>query len=491
MLNVEQWAEIRRLYYVQNLSQRKIAKRLRLNRRTVARAIDSSKPPHYQRAPRGSILDPYKAKVHALLSQEPDLSAVRIWEIIQVEGYPGQIGLVRNFVHDIRWRYRPQVVYQRTEYQAGEYAQVDWAQMPGPVLWQGQWCTVYAFVMVLCYSRLLYVEFSLSTKLWDFLRCHQHGLQAFGGVPKICVYDNMTSVVKQRRGTRVIFNPTFEHFAGHYRFQLHACWPGQPHQKGLVERPIHYLKSNFWAGRVFADYLDLQQQGQQWLANTANVRLHRVTRQRPLDRFAHEKSHLLLLPQQRFDTDWLLSPKVSKQCLVRVDTNDYSVPARCYRQPVEVRVDDRRVRVWLAGQQVAEHQRCYDRHQVIIDPQHQPQRGQNRAQNRFTKLKQGFLEAYGATGQQFYEGLGRRTDHLSAALAQILTLEQQFPHQDIVKAMQVVMQQGSYDPAAVKYWLMFATKPTAVEPIPVPDTSHIPVEERHLAVYDALIGVGL
>jgi transposase len=488
MLKVEEWAEIRRLHKIESLSQRAISRRLGVNRRTVAKALASSAPPHYKRSSSGSILDPYKPKIHALLAKDPKLSAVRILELIGPDGYIGKIGLVRNFVREVRPRYRPQPVFLRMEYDPAEYAQVDWAEMPGRVRWQGHLCKVHAFMLVLCYSRLLYLEFSLGTKLWDFLRCHQHAFQAIGGVPKACVYDNLSSVVKRRRGTDITLNETFQHFAGHYCFQVHPCWPGEPNQKGVVERPVDYVKGNFWAGRVFADYRDLQRQGQHWQDHTANVRVHSITRQRPVDRFLAEKEALHPLPPTRFDTDWVLSPKVSKQCLVRVDTNDYSVPPTCYRQAVEVRTDDKMVRILLRSQEVARHTRCYGRHQVIIDRQHYDAIRESRTMKRFTVLKRGFLTAYGSVGHRFYEGLARRTDLLTAALRQLLELEQTYPHQDVLAALEAVMRQGSYDPAAVKYWLMFASQPANSPPTPVPNTAQIPVEERDLHIYDALIG---
>jgi len=488
MIKVEEWADIRRLHKIEGLSQRAIARRLRLNRRTVAKALASPEPARYQRSPRGSILDPYKPKIHALLAKDPKLSAVRIWELVQDDGYPGQISIVRDFVREIRPRYRPQPVFLRMEYRPAEYAQVDWAEMPGPVLWQGHLCQVYAFLLVLCYSRLLYLEFSLGTKLWDFLRCHQNAFQAIGGVPQACVYDNLSSVVKRRRGTDITLNETFQHFAGHFCFQVHPCWPGQPHEKGAVERPVDYVKGNFWAGRVFADYPNLQCQGRHWQDHTANVRVHSITRQRPVDRFLDEKDALLPLPPLPFDADWVLSPKVSKQCLVRVDTNDYSVPPTCYRQPVEVRADDKTVRVLLRGEEVARHARCYGRHQAVIDRRHYDAIRESRTMSRFVALKRGFLTAYGMVGHRFYEGLARRTDLLTAALRQLLELEQTYPHEDMLAALEAVMRQGSYDPAAVKYWLIFASEPVTSPPTPVPNTAQIPVEERDLQVYDGLIG---
>jgi hypothetical protein len=221
--------------------------------------------------------------------------------------------------------------------------------MPDPVLWQGYLCKANAFVMVLCYSRLLDVEFSLATKLADFLRCHQNALRFFGGAPKTCVYDNLSSVVKRRRGTDITLNETFQQFAGYHYFQVHPCWPGAANQKGTVERPIDYIANNFWAGRYFADFDDLVRKGQAWVMGTANARIHSTTRRRPVEHFEEERGHLLALPAEPFDTDWVLYPKVRKDCVVRVDTNDCSVPwkyAQRHRdQAVEVRVDSQWVRI--------------------------------------------------------------------------------------------------------------------------------------------------
>ena len=181
MISVEEWAEIRRLHKVEKLSKRAIARRLGIHRDTVTRALESDEPRRHERQARASKLDPYKPKIHALLAENSDLTGVRIFEIIEEDGYPGQISILRDFVREIRPQYKPEPVYIRMAYEPGEYAQIDWAEMPDPVMWQGHWCTVNAFAMVLCYSRLLYVEFSLSTTLWDLLRCHQNALRTVGG----------------------------------------------------------------------------------------------------------------------------------------------------------------------------------------------------------------------------------------------------------------------------------------------------------------------
>ena len=490
MISVEEWAEIRRLHKVEKLSKRAIARRLGIHRETVTRALESDEPPRYQRQSRGSILDPYKPKIHALLAEDANLTGVRIFEIIEEDGYPGQISILRDFVREIRPQYKPKPVYIRMAYEPAKYAQIDWGEMPDPVLWQGHRCPVNAFAMVLCYSRLLYVEFSLSTTLWDFLRCHQNALRAIGGVPEACVYDNLSSVVKRRRGTDITLNETFQHFAGHYCFKVHPHWPNAPHQKGAVERPMDYIERNFWAGRSFADFDDLNRQREAWLNDKANVRIHSVTRQRPVDRFQDEQDHLLPLPAEPFDTDWVLYPKVSKDCVVRVDTNDYSVPWRTAQryvgQSLEVRVDTQWVRIHPpGGDEVARHARCYGRHQQLLDRAHYNGLWESRAARAFAALEQGFLTAYGDVGRHFYAGLGRKTERLESALRSILRLEQQYSHADIQAALEIAIQHDAFDPAAVHY-LLHTGRLVAAEPAITPTPIQVEVEERTLDTYDQL-----
>jgi transposase len=491
MISVAHWAEIRRLHKVEKLSKRAIARRLGVHRDTVTNALATDEPPQYEREPRGSVLDPYKPKIHALLARDADLSGVRVLEIIQGEGYPGKISILRDFLREVRPQYRLPPVYIRMEYHPAEYGQIDWGEMSDPVLWQGHLCEVYAFVMVMCYSRLLYLEFSLATKLEDFLRCHQNGLRFFGGSPKSCVYDNLSSVVKRRRGTDITLNETFQQFAGYYCFQVHACWPNSPNQKGAVERPIDYIKGNFWAGRYFADFNDLNRQRWEWLNETANARVHSVTHRRPVEHFEEERDALLPLPPEPFDTDRVLYPKVSKDCIVRVDTNDYSVPWRTAQRhrlkPIEVRVEGEWVRIVDGGKEVARHPRSFARHQQIIDRSHYDGLWKSRAAAAFKTLEKGFLEAYGDVGRHFYAGLGRKTERLKTSLETILRLEQRYPHDDIVAAMTVAVQNGTFDVAVIQYLLQTGRAVSTGSSV-TPTTVQVPVEERALATYDQLQG---
>jgi transposase len=325
MVNVELWAEIRALHRVDGLSIRGIARQLRLARNTVRQALRSMDPPRYIRETSPSKLDAFKGRIADLLAEYPQLSAVRVQEILAAEGYAGSTTILRRYLR--RVRPRPIQAFQRTVYQPGDMAQADWARMPDPIPdAYGKLRPVYAFVMVLGYSRMLTVVFSFRTRLVDFLRCHAEALAFFGGVPRAIVYDNLKSVVLRRRGAEVIFNPQFLPFADRHGFRPLATWPGEPHEKGLVERPIHYLKDNFWYGRKFAGMEDLQSQGNKWRDTTCNVRIHNGLEERPLDRFELERSYLQALPQQPYQAEEVLFAKASHWGYVRLDGNDYSIP---------------------------------------------------------------------------------------------------------------------------------------------------------------------
>jgi transposase len=377
MLPVEEWAEIRRLHRVEGVSQRAIARRLDVARETVARALRRDGPPRYQRAPRGSKVDPFKERIAALLARHPGLSAVRCYELLAPEGYTGKQSILRAYLRTQRPK---PVAFQRTEYVPGEVGQVDWAELPTKVPDAfGEPRTVYALLLVLGASRLLTGAFSFRMRLPDLLRCLAECLAFVGGVPRWLVFDNPKTVVLHHRrtpeGREVVWNPGFLAFADRYGFATHACTPGLKgaHEKGLVERPVHYLKHNFWAGRTFTSLEDVAAQFTAWRDGTANVRLHTTLRERPLDRFTRpggDCETLLPLPAELYAGVEVRWARVSRQGHVRVETSDYTVPAVLAGQQVEVHLAAGTVRVLSGNRLVAEHPRSLGRYRLVQDPAH-------------------------------------------------------------------------------------------------------------------------
>jgi transposase len=487
MLTVEAWAEIRRLHFVEKLSKRAIARRLGLHRATVTRALSSQLLPTYNTAARPTQLESYKPRIQNLLDTYPELSGVRIREILQAEGYPGGQTILNEYLREVRGARHLHPVYVQTNYAPGAYGQIDWAKMPDRVLYEGEWRSVYAFLMALCYSRMLYVEFTLSCRTEDFLRAHRRALECFGGSPQTCVYDNLRSVVLRRRGRDVTFAPQFLTFAGTYHFAPYACWPAMPHLKGLVERPVNYVKGNFWAGRHFGDFREIGPAGQDWLAR-ANQRLHGTTHCRPIDLWAEERARLVPLPAVPYDTDVVLTLPIRRwEHCVRFATNDYSLPAAVAQRArtATLRADDQQVRLYVGEVSVATHARCWSRYRQVIDPVHARDLRPQRPAARFAQIETAFLTRYGEIGRRFYTGLGTKTDRLEQHLHTILRLEATATSEQITQAMAQAITAGTFDAAAVAYALHRRSTPERPTVTPLP-TFDIDVPARDLRTYDAL-----
>jgi len=369
MIDVDQWREIRRLHRIARLSIRAIARRLGLSRNTVRAALRDPEPPAYDRTQRPSCLDPFQQRIAELVADFPEISAVRVREILQPEGYTGGLTILRDHLRLVRPE--PPQVFQRTEYRPGAIGQLDWARMPNPIPSPtGDLLPVWALLLTLGYSRLLRVVFSFGTAMPEFLQAHAQLLQLIGGVPHTLVYDNMSSVVTSHRGKEVAFNPQFLVFAERYGFKPHACTPGQPHEKGLVERPVRYLKNNFWVGRQFSSLEDLQAQGDAWCDNVANVRRHGTLYERPIDRFLREKAALLPLPTAvplPYDVRFA---RVTSQGFIQVHSNHYSVPPLLARQNVAVHLYASKIVIYHNQHEVACHARCWGKHRFLQDPAH-------------------------------------------------------------------------------------------------------------------------
>lgn len=226
---------------------------------------------------RGSKLDPFKSYIDSRLRECP-LSAVRLAAEIEPMGYCGSLDIVQRYIKTFRVDARAMALATvRFETPPGAQAQVDWAHC-GRILGCDN-SLVYAFVMVLSFSRAMYVEFTDSMDTAILLECHKRAFAYFGGWPRTLLYDNM----KQVRVGPDRLNPQLTDFANHYGFAVKTHRPYRPRTKGKVERMVSYVRDNFLTGRNFADRADLSAQVRHWLDYTANVRTHGTTDRRPVD----------------------------------------------------------------------------------------------------------------------------------------------------------------------------------------------------------------
>jgi transposase len=354
-----EWAQVRALV-ADGVSEREIARRLGINRRTVARLASTEQPPRYRRAPTGSKVDPFEPVLWQLLAEWPQIKAPRATELLREEyGYDGSVDLVKRRLRQLRPRaVRPA---QRTGYRPGQVLQLDWAEMPTRPTVAGKERRVYALVASLPYSGAQTAFFSLDLTLESFLEGHVRAFEWLGGVPRECVYDNLRSVVAGREGDEVVWNRRFLHLRGHYGFHATPCTPATPREKGSVEVGVRYLKSGFWPARRFTNLGELDGQYVDWRDRTCNRRTHATGRFPVEERLAEERQALRPLSPQRFDWSGYRSTRVPIDGYLRHDGCFYRAPERLVHDRVELGFD--RDQVWIVhrGVEVARYRRSYER----------------------------------------------------------------------------------------------------------------------------------
>jgi transposase len=324
-----EWAEVKAMA-ADGVSQREIARRLGINRRTVRRMVEAIEPPSYSRAPAGSMLDSLEPVLRELIADWEDIKAPRVTEILRDDyGYTGSVDLVRKRLALLRPR--PERAAQRTGYRPGQVLQVDWGEMPTRPRIAGRERRVHALVFSLPFSGAATAHFSLEMTIESFLEGHVRAFEWLGGVPRECVYDNLRSAVARRErvdgGREVIhWNPRFSQLRGHYAFHAHACTPETPREKGSVEGAVRYLKTGFWPARRFASLGELDDVYADWRDRVALPRRHATGRHVVAERLAHEREQLRPLPPIGFDAAGRRSS--------RVPADGYLKFGRCfYRAP--------------------------------------------------------------------------------------------------------------------------------------------------------------
>jgi transposase len=353
------------------LSQREIARRLGINRRTVARLLAFDEPPRYRRAPAGSQLDSLMPVLRRLLEEWPQIKAPRATEVLREYGYTGSVDVVRRGLRQLRpSTLRPA---QRTGYRPGQVLQLDWAEMPTRPKVAGRERRVYALVAALPYSAAQTAFFSFDMTIESFLEGHAPAFEWLDGVPRECVYDNLRSVVARRERDEVTWNARFLHLRGHYAFHATACTPATPREKGSVEAAVRYLKTGFWPARRFDSLGELDAQYAEWRDEVCNRRRHASGRFLVEHRLEEERRALRPLPPARFD--WLAARvvRVPADGYLRHDGCFYRAPLSLVQQRVELRASRDEILIRFHGVHVAHYRRCYQRGTWLPAPVMRPE----------------------------------------------------------------------------------------------------------------------
>lgn len=329
-MNSDLWAEIRRLFEVEKLSKSAIARRLNIHRWTVRRALGSTQGTPVDKprgAPKPSKVELFKPYLQERLKMYPDLSQRKLFLEIRNQGYGGGPSIVRDYLITIRSP-KSNEAFLRLETLPGEFAQVDWANV-GTITIGNAKRKLSCFVMVLSYSRMIYLEFMLSQRWENFVQAHINAFDYFGGVAHTINYDNLKTVVLTRVGREIRFHARFMDFAGCYLFKPVPCGIRRPNEKGKVESGIKYVRTAFLAGREIRLFTDLQRDALAWRDQEANIRVHGTTHEKPIDRFEAEKMQLYPLPARGFDCSILETVQATRQALIHFETNRYSVAHAC------------------------------------------------------------------------------------------------------------------------------------------------------------------
>jgi len=431
MITAEMRAEMRRLVLVELWRIETVARRFNVHHSVVGRALRDDAPLETHVA-RPSALDPFKPYIVERITAYPELTALRLFEELRPRGNVLGIAQLRRYLTHVRHP-RARKAYLRIETEPGEQAQVDWGTFGAMRVGSAQ-RALYAFSMVLSWSRALYVDFAFDMRMETFCAMHRRALEYFQGVPQKILYDNLKSVVLHHVGAAVQFNPRFLHFAGHYLFEPVAAPVRYPEAKGRVEASIKFIRQSFFYGRAFGSLQDLQAQVAAWRDQTANLRLHATTRERPADRLLVERTRLHVLPARPYDTDRVEPMIVSKEARVRLDTNAYSVPHTLVGKTVHLRAGQETVRVVCEGETVATHARSWDKHRALEDPAHIEAMIARRPNAAGPKRKDR-LAALSPACRIYLQEIARRRINLDNEVAKLLRLSRWYGDAEVADGM--------------------------------------------------------
>jgi transposase len=369
VIDVEHWAEIRRMHFIDGVSIREIRRRTGLHRETIRRALSAKRPPAYRRPKAPSKLDPFKEEVERLLRSDHRMPGTRIRELIAELGYEGGKTILDDYLREARPRFAPRRTYQRTVYRPGEICQFDlWEPREEIPVGHGQTRRGWVVTSALGFSRagagaLIFAK-QAPDILWGMGRC----LAKLGALPETVVWDREAAIAPKGKPSEA-----FAAFCGALPVGWSICEAADPESKGILERSHRFLRSNFEPGRSFASPEHFQATLDEWFAKRANTRLHRGIRAVPAERLVEEQGRMRPLPEQMPDVDRRFVMRVPQQPYLRFDTNDYSLDPRAARRRVEVRASQREITATElgTGALVASHRRSFAKHITFTDPVHQ------------------------------------------------------------------------------------------------------------------------
>jgi len=362
-------AQILRLHHIEKWRAGTIARQLHLHHGTVTRVLAQAGLPRIDPPQRVLKVDPYLPLILETLQKYPKLTASRLFAMVSERGYKGSPDHFRHMIACLRPR-PPAEAYLRLRTLAGEQSQVDWGHFGHLTIGRAR-RPLMAFVMVLSYSRQIFLRFFLDARMENFLRGHAAAFAAWNGCARVLLYDNLRSAVLERHGDAIRFHPMLLAFAAHYRFEVRPVAVARGNEKGRVERAIRYIRDGFFAARQFSDLDDLNRQAETWCLGAAADRPCPEKKEITVRQaFAEEAPKLLALPDNAWPLIERVAVKAAKTPYVRFDLNDYSIPHTKVQRLLTVLADLDTVRIVDGAEVLACHRRSYDKGAQIEDQAH-------------------------------------------------------------------------------------------------------------------------
>jgi transposase len=482
-------AQILRYYHAEKWRTGTIARQLHLHYDTVARVLAQAGLPRHGRPSRPSKIDPYLPFILKTLEKFPTLTASRLYAMVCERGYDGSPGHFRHIVACHRPRSKAEA-YLRLRTLPGEQAQVDWGHFGHLTIGRAR-RPLMAFVMVLSWSRTIYLHFFLNARMENFLRGHAGAFAAWNGVPRVLLYDNLKSAVLERQGEAIRFNPVLIDFAKHHRFEPRPVAVARGNEKGRVERAIRYVRDNFFAARGFADIDDLNAQAKDWCLGAAADRLcPEDTTITVREAFNQEAPKLMSRPEEPYPLFERIEVKAGKTPYVRFDLNDYSIPHNHVRKTLIVFAGLHELRVVDKQDVIACHKRSYDKGAQIEDPAHiQALAEHKRAAGRQRAMDK-LVQAVPACRDLLILA-AERNDHLGSLTAALMKLLESYGAAELHEAVREALNCGTPHPNSVRYALDRRREarnlppPVAVNLSENVKTEDAAVRSHNLGSYDA------
>jgi transposase len=488
VISKELEGRISRLYFNEKWSVGAIAANLRVHHSVVTRVISMQIEVGARSRP--SKIDPFLPFIREQLEKYPNLTASRLHQMCVERGYLGKQDWFRELTRRLRPR-RVHEAFARRTVLKGEEAQVDWGHFGKIKI--GSWeRPLMAFVMVLSWSRQVFLRFYLSQEMGCFLAGHTSAFEFLGGVPKKVLYDNLKTAVLEHQGNLVRFNEKFISYAAHHRFEPVACGVRRANEKGRVERTIGYVRTSFFAGRNFKCIEDLNLQALAWCTGLSGDRQHPDDSTLTVrSAWEQEKPLLLPMPENPYSCHTITGVRIGRTPYARIDGNDYSVPPKYVRSELSAFTTEQEIIITHGKDEVARHVRSWSRGERIENPAHIAELIQGK-QGAKKESALGRVQSLIPSSRAFIEQMHQNGSNIGGVIQSFLKCIDQYGALAVEAASAKVVEQGSVSLSNLRITLdrLSHEKKGSAHIVPIEVTNakarNISVARQPLSAWDTL-----